>query len=123
MVGGRTEAHADSVPPARFCTVTHPVRVSASRPAALMARRFKVSLGGATLRLIGLEVADWDLYREIPSTSDAKAKGGGGQGRDRGQMRKDQYGERTVSLFVRGLQRDVIGRADVLEYLDVSDTH
>jgi Zn-dependent peptidase ImmA (M78 family) len=88
-----------------------------------LASRFKVSLRAATIRLIELGIADWSLYRAIPPISDAKPKGGGGGGRDRGEIREDQYGPRTVSVFVRALDRNILSRFDVLEYLDVSDSH
>jgi Zn-dependent peptidase ImmA (M78 family) len=84
---------------------------------------FKVSLRASVLRLIELGLATWSLYHEIPPYSDAKPKGGGGGGRVRGEIREDQYGKRTVNLFVRALQRDVLGRAEVLDYLDVPDSH
>ncbi len=57
--------------------------------------------------------------------SDVKPKGGGKstESRDRGIIKRDQYGRRTVNLFVRALHDDVLGRADVLDYLDVTDSH
>ncbi len=100
-----------------------------NRPATLtmaqqVANHFKVSLRAATLRLIEVQAADWSLYSEIPAPSDAKRGGGrAGETRDRGIIKRDQYGQRTVNLFVRALHRDVLARADVLEYLDVTDTH
>jgi Zn-dependent peptidase ImmA (M78 family)/transcriptional regulator with XRE-family HTH domain len=90
--------------------------------ASRVATRFKVSLRAATLRLIEIRAADWPLYHEIPATSDAKPKGGGGGGgRDRGQIKEDQFGNRAVGLFVRAMDRNLLGRSDVLEYLDVPD--
>ncbi len=89
--------------------------------ATRVASRFKVSLRAATLRLIEIHAADWQLYHEIPATSDAKGKGGGGSGRDRGQIKEDQFGNRTVRLFVRAMDSNLLGRSDVLEYLDVPD--
>ena len=90
-----------------------------------VARHFKVSLRATALRLIELGAAEWALYHEIPPASDVKPKGGGKstESRDRGIIKRDQYGRRTVNLFVRALHDDVLGRADVLDYLDVTDSH
>jgi Zn-dependent peptidase ImmA (M78 family) len=87
-----------------------------------IANRFRVSLRAATLRLIELHLASWDLYAEIPPLSENKPSGGGGSGRDRGEIRKDQFGDRAVRLMIRALGRDVLGRTDVLDALDISDT-
>lgn len=89
--------------------------------AGRVASRFKVSLRAATIRLIEIHAADWLLYHEIPATSDVKPKGGGGGGRDRGQIKEDQFGSRAVALFFRAMDRNLLGRSDVLEYLDVPD--
>ena len=86
-----------------------------------LANRFKVSLRAATLRLIEMELATWELYTKIPPVSENKPSGGGGNGRDRGEIREDQYGDRTVRLMVNALNRDVLGRTDVLDALDISD--
>ncbi|MBK8233376.1 MAG: ImmA/IrrE family metallo-endopeptidase [Candidatus Eisenbacteria bacterium] len=48
---------------------------------ARLARKFGVSLRAATLRLIGLQLASWELYRQVPDSADNKAAGGGGSGR------------------------------------------
>jgi Zn-dependent peptidase ImmA (M78 family)/transcriptional regulator with XRE-family HTH domain len=86
-----------------------------------IASRFKVSLRAATLRLIEMKLAAWDLYAQIPSVSENKPPGGGGRGRERGEIREGQYGDRTVGLIVRALNRDVLGRTDVLDVLNISD--
>jgi len=86
-----------------------------------IAYRFKVSLRAATLRLIEMRLAAWDLYAKIPPVADDKPRGGGGRGRERGEMREGQYGDRAVRLFVTALKRDLLGRADVLDALDISD--
>lgn len=85
-----------------------------------LARRFKVSLRAATLRLIGRRVATWDLYAQIPAWSDEKTRGRG-RGRKRSKVREDTYGRRTAALFVSSLREDVLTRTDVLSYLDVTD--
>jgi Zn-dependent peptidase ImmA (M78 family)/transcriptional regulator with XRE-family HTH domain len=88
-----------------------------------IANNFRVSLRSSVLRLIELGWASWSLYQEIPPYSDDKPKGGGGTGRVRGEIREDQYGERTVNLFVRALQHDILGRSEVLDYLDMPDSY
>lgn len=88
---------------------------------ARLASRFKVSLHAATLRLIEMGVATWDLYAAIPPVSEHKPSGGGGRGRERGEIRAGQYGERAVGLMVRAMNRDVLGRTDVLDVLNISD--
>lgn len=86
-----------------------------------LASRFKVSLRAATLRLIEMKLATWDLYALIPPVSENKPRGGGGRGRERGEIREGQYGDRAVGLMVRALNRDVLGRTDVLDVLNISD--
>ena len=91
--------------------------------AAKLAAQYRVSLRAATLRLIGLQLAGWALYRSLPPTADAKpgGGGGGGGGRNRPQKRLDEYGHRTVRTFLRAVQRDVITIADAMRYLDLGD--
>jgi hypothetical protein len=60
------------------------------------------------------------LYKSLPAAIDTK-RGGGGGGRNRTQVRLDEYGRRTTGTFVRAVQRDVIAVADAMRYLDVSD--
>lgn len=86
-----------------------------------LSRHFKVSLRASALRLIGRGVAEWSLYNALPRASEGKSGGGGGGGRRRPDVRRDQYGSRTARIFQRGLERDVLGRDDVLAYLNVGD--
>jgi len=98
-------------------------KVDSLRVPSAIARKFKVSVSAATIRLILRGVSDWSLYSAIrPYVTDRKRAGGGGDARDRGEIRRDQYGEKTVDLFIRGLRRDLVGRGDVFDYLDVPDT-
>ncbi len=87
-----------------------------------IATRFRVSLRAATLRLIEMNLAEWSLYEEIQPASETKPKGGGGGGMERGELRASQYGDRTVGLFLRALGQDVLGRTDVLDALNISDS-
>jgi Zn-dependent peptidase ImmA (M78 family)/transcriptional regulator with XRE-family HTH domain len=89
--------------------------------ASTVARKFKVSLRAAVLRLINKGVARWPLFASIPKSSDAKSGGGSGQGRTRPQARADEYGRRTATIFVDGMVRDVLSRDDVLGYLNIGD--
>lgn len=85
-----------------------------------LAASFRVSWRAATIRLIEMNAATWDLYNTIPEASEEKRGGGGGGGRVRREIREDQYGRRTVEVFVRALEKDVIGPVDALDYLDVT---
>jgi len=84
-----------------------------------IARHFRVSLRATTLRLIDLDRANWSLYAALPRWVDDKPRGGGGTGRNRAQIKRDEYGPRTVELFATALEQDVVSRADVLDYLDL----
>jgi hypothetical protein len=85
-----------------------------------VARQYSVSHRAAALRLVELRYLTWDDYEALPPF-EPKPKGGG-KGRDRTQLREDQYGVRTTRLVGRALDRDVIGRGDVLDYLDVPES-
>jgi Zn-dependent peptidase ImmA (M78 family) len=87
-----------------------------------IATTYKVSLRAATIRLIDLHAANWSLYDQIPPISDNKPKGGGGTGRDRTQIREDQLGQRTTSLLVAAVGRDVLERSQAVELLDIPDS-
>jgi hypothetical protein len=90
--------------------------------AGTIARKFRVSLRAATIRLIELGLATWDLYEEIPPAADAKPEGGGGGGgRNRAQIKEDEFGARGTSLLVEAVRRDLIARSQALDYLDIPD--
>jgi Zn-dependent peptidase ImmA (M78 family)/DNA-binding XRE family transcriptional regulator len=90
--------------------------------ASALARKFKVSLRASVLRLIDNDAARWNLFASIPQSSDAKKEGGGGGGgRTRAQARADEYGRRTATILVEGMNRDVLSRDDVLSYLNIGD--
>ncbi len=91
--------------------------------AGRIAREFKVSLRAATLTLISHQAATWDLYEEIPPVSDEKIGGGGGEGgRERHQIRRDAYGDHTISLFLAAVDQDLLGRTEASGYLDIADS-
>lgn len=89
--------------------------------AGKIATVYKVSLRAATIRLIDLDAATWALYDQIPRVSDHKKAGGGGSGRDRTQIREDQFGERTTSLLAKAVELDVLDRSQAVELLDIPD--
>jgi hypothetical protein len=90
--------------------------------ASRFARRARVSLRAATIRLIELHLADWDLYDQIPPYVDNKPEGGGGGGgRNRLAIREDEFGTRGTRLFVEGVQKEVISRSQAVSYLDIPD--
>jgi Zn-dependent peptidase ImmA (M78 family)/DNA-binding XRE family transcriptional regulator len=103
-----------------FIRAMHVTRMDLSVAAAL-AKRFKVSLRAAAIRLIQEQMASWDLYRQIPPASDKKPEGGGGTGRRRLQLREDQFGKRATRLFVEAVDKDVLSRSDVLGVLNIGD--
>ena len=90
------------------------------RSVSRIANVFRVSLRATTLQLIAMETASWPLYNALPPLSERKSSGGGGgAGRPRAQIRLDQYGLEAIGLFATAVDRDVLNRADVLDYLDI----
>jgi Zn-dependent peptidase ImmA (M78 family) len=107
----------DDMGPATVRAQVHDLGVASD-----VARRFRVSIRAATLRLIEARVAGWDLYRAIQSTSDQKQqRGGSSQPRFRARIRREQFGKRLASLFFRAVDAEILDRSDVIDYLDVSD--
>ncbi len=87
-----------------------------------IASRFRTSLRATTIRLIELDLATWDLYRQLPAASDAKRRGGAAKGgRDRQEIQEDSLGARTTNLFHRAVEADVVTRSEALTYLDIPD--
>jgi Zn-dependent peptidase ImmA (M78 family) len=88
-----------------------------------LATRARISLRAATIRLIELGLAGWDLYDQIPPLADKKPEGGGGgTGRNRLAIREDEFGARGTRLFVEGVKKEVISRSQAVSYLDIPDT-
>jgi Zn-dependent peptidase ImmA (M78 family) len=86
-----------------------------------LATRARISLRAATIRLIELGLAGWDLYDQIPPLADKKPEGGGGTGRNRLAIREDEFGARGTRLFVEGVKKEVISRSQAVSYLDIPD--
>jgi Zn-dependent peptidase ImmA (M78 family)/transcriptional regulator with XRE-family HTH domain len=85
-----------------------------------IASTFKASLRATALALIEAGAASRKLYSTLPPMPDRKADGGGGAGRNRAQIKRDQYGNRALNVFAEALQEDVVSRSDVLDYLDIA---
>ncbi len=94
-------------------------RVDGLPALAALARRFKTSLRATALRLIEVGKASWSLYEEIPRVSDSKKEGGGGTGRNRREIREDEFGHRTIEMFLSAVKRDIISASQALDYLDI----
>jgi Zn-dependent peptidase ImmA (M78 family) len=107
----------------RFVGATLRSPITEISVASSLARRARISLRAATIRLIELGLASWDLYDEIPPLADNKPEGGGGGGgRNRLAIREDEFGPRGTRLFVEGVRKEVIGRSQAVSYLDIPDT-
>jgi Zn-dependent peptidase ImmA (M78 family) len=85
-----------------------------------VANQLRVSRRAAALRLIEARHASWSLFKALPSHVDRRLGGGGGHGRTRATIRRQQLGSRTINLFAEALERDLLGPADVIDYLGVS---
>ena len=94
-------------------------RVETLTALSSLARRFKTSLRATALRLIGLGKSPWSLYDSIPPVSDSKKTGGGGTGRNRREIREDEFGRRTTEMFVSAVRREIISESQALDYLDI----
>lgn len=84
-----------------------------------VAVRFRVSRRAAALRLIECEWATWKLFTAMSNRGDRVRKGGRGPGLTRAELRRRRYGQRTMLLFGEALRKDLLGAADVADYLDV----
>jgi Zn-dependent peptidase ImmA (M78 family) len=93
--------------------------VSDIKELARLARQYQVSLRAMAISLINAGKATWTLYRSIPGTADAKTGGGGGTGRNRREIREDEFGHRGTEMFVEAVQREVITKSQALDYLDI----
>lgn len=96
-------------------------RVTDLNVARTVARKARISLRAATLRLIELGVAGWGLYDAIPPIADKKPKGGGGSGRNRFTIKEDEFGARAMRVFVDAVRNDLLSRSQAVEYLDIPD--
>ena len=87
-----------------------------------VARRYKVSLRAAALRLIGLGAAKQDLYTLVDrqaQVSEAPRRGGGA-GQKRSAIRLREYGSKLPTTLLIGMRQGILERHDVLDYLGVA---
>lgn len=95
-------------------------KVSDLKSLGRIANQFKVSWRAMALRLIGADKATWTLYKSIPGTADNKGRGGpAAGGRNRREIREDEFGPRGTGVFVEAVRRDVITESQALDYLDI----
>lgn len=96
-------------------------RVTRLDDARTVAQAFRVSLRATVIRMSEVGVAGWDLYEQIPRSSDDKPPQRGGRGRSRRQIRQDQFGGRATQLLVAAVQQELLGRDQAVDYLDIPD--
>jgi Zn-dependent peptidase ImmA (M78 family)/transcriptional regulator with XRE-family HTH domain len=98
-------------------------RVFDLNTASRLAKRFRVSLRAMVLRLAALGHADGSLYGMIPRAGEFKAAKDEATGppmRSRVTLRWQELGELYVSRLADAQDDGVIGKYDVLEFLDVT---
>ena len=85
-----------------------------------LARKFHVSLTASCLRLVELGLARRELFADLPKRADFKDPQGGGAsgGRTVAEIRHDEIGDRTVTLFHKAVSRGVLEETQALTYLD-----
>jgi Zn-dependent peptidase ImmA (M78 family) len=87
-----------------------------------VANHFKTSARATALRLIGRDVASWALYNQIPKANEEKRSGGGASGgRNREEIREDEYGQRTIRVFAAAVENELLTSTDAAGYLKISD--
>ena len=87
-----------------------------------ISRKFKVSARATAIRFIDKGYADWEIYRAIPAVKDHKKGGGASGGRNRFEIRRDEYGASVPKLFIKAVDRDLIERTEALSFLNISDS-
>lgn len=119
-------AAAVAVPPEGLAIVLAEVSErSTSRAADLstvsrIASKFRVSRRAAALRLIEADRATWGLFKSIPPHVDRLRGGGRGPGWTRAEIRRLRYGRRTMTLFREAHRQDVLGAAEIVDYLGIA---
>lgn len=88
-----------------------------------VAVRFGASLTAAVVCLIDHGVLPQDIYKLVKKNADTKRRGGPGEGgRDRVQVRRDEYGDRAVGLVAEAVKRDLLDRREALSQLRLRDS-
>lgn len=86
-----------------------------------VARKFKVSLSAAVLRLIARKRARWSLWEEIPRTLDDKPAGGQPpeEPRTTDVIRLAEFGRPASATLIRGVESELLDRSQAASYLRV----
>jgi Zn-dependent peptidase ImmA (M78 family) len=97
-------------------------KVSSTSEVARVAKRFKVSLRAAALRIDRLERASAGLYGRVDSEADFKVKGKGFSNDNTAPaIRLRDWGAGYAELLLDAERRGVLGRTDLLEYFSLSN--
>ena len=86
-----------------------------------LATKYHVSRKAALLRLIEVEKADWQDFRELNTEFEKRQKGGGGrqkQKRTRNVIGKEKYGS-CLSIVHEAFQKDVVNETDIRSHFNL----
>jgi Zn-dependent peptidase ImmA (M78 family) len=95
--------------------------ISSTAEVARIAKRFKVSLRAAALRLDRLERAASGLYGRVDAEADFKGKGGFSKDNAAPAVRLRDWGSGYAELLLDAERRGLLGRTDLLEYFNLSN--
>ena len=107
-------------PAVRAAVPTHMSEDETLQHARRIARRFKVSVRAAAIRLIELELAPRELYDEVVSQSgqlDRPRRSGGGGGRSAAQTRIAQVGRAAARRIIRAVDANRLSERDARDVL------
>jgi Zn-dependent peptidase ImmA (M78 family) len=97
-----------------------PARITRIDEASQLANALRVSLKAVVIRLIEHRAAGWDLWEQIPATSDSPSRRGGG-GLNRAERRLAEVGRRAMSILLDGEARGVIARSNIRDLVRLGD--
>ncbi len=87
-----------------------------------IANKFKVSLRAAAYRLQTIYPSSSGVYARVDEQADFKGAGGFTRDATTPAIRLREWGSAFPALLMDGEERGVVGRSDVLEYLNVSNS-
>jgi Zn-dependent peptidase ImmA (M78 family) len=96
--------------------------ISMTEEVSSLARHFRVSLRATAVRLRELERAQEGLYDRIDAEADFKRGGGFSRDNSAAAVRLREWGSGYARLLLNAEERGLLGRTDLLEYLNVSNT-